>query len=244
MLILEQTNSSRGSAQLFTSTPATQEADLVLACKAGNVAAFEELVTRYDRKLLRVAQHIIHNFEDAQDVVQEAFLKAFQKLGDFRGDSKFSTWLFRIVVNQSLMELRKQKTKQRATTESLVNTEEEDQLPIDFSDWRPNPEALYETSELRELLASALRGIGPGLRVVFVLHDIEGHSLQETAEALGLSVAAVKTRSLRARLKLRERLSPHFKKEANPKARKKAERRSASNIWPSSLDVVRAAASG
>ncbi len=177
-------------------------------------------------------------------MVQEAFLKAFQKLGDFRGDSKFSTWLFRIVVNQSLMELRKQKTKQRATTESLVNTEEEDQLPIDFSDWRPNPEALYETSELRELLAGALRGIGPGLRVVFVLHDIEGHSLQETAEALGLSVAAVKTRSLRARLKLRERLSPHFKKEANPKARKKAERRSASNIWPSSLDVVRAAASG
>jgi len=243
MLILEQTNSSRGSAQLFTSTPATQDADLVLASKAGNIAAFEELVTRYHRKLLRVA-HIIHNFEDAQDVVQEAFLKAFQKLGDFRGDSKFSTWLFRIVVNQSLMELRKQKTKQRATTESLVNAEEEDQLPIDFSDWRPNPEALYETSELRELLASALRSIGPGLRVVFVLHDIEGYSLQETAEALGLSVAAVKTRSLRARLKLRERLSPHFRKEASPKARKKTERRSASNIWPSSLDVVRAAASG
>jgi RNA polymerase sigma-70 factor (ECF subfamily) len=244
MMIPEQTNSSRDAAQPFTSTPATQEADLVLASKAGNVAAFEELVTRYDRKLLRVAQHIIHNLEDAQDVVQEAFLKAFQKLGDFRGDSKFSTWIFRIVVNQSLMELRKQKTKQRATTESLVDAEEESQLPIDFSDWRPNPEELYGTSELRELLASALRDIGPNLRVVFVLHDIEGHSLQETAEALGLSVAAVKTRSLRARLKLRERLSPHFRKEANPKARKKAERRSASNIWPSSLDILRAAAPG
>jgi len=244
MFILEQTNLSRDSAQLFTSTAATQEADLVLASKAGDVAAFEELVTRYDRKLLRVAQHIVHNFEDAQDVIQEAFLKAFQKLGDFRGDSKFSTWLFRIVVNQSLMELRKQRTKQRATTESLVITDEEDQLPIDFSDWRPNPEAQYETSELRELLASALRGIGPNLRVVFVLHDIEGHSLQETAETLGLSVAAVKTRSLRARLKLRERLSPHFRIKGNQKARKKADQRSASNFWPSSLDIVSAAATG
>jgi RNA polymerase sigma-70 factor (ECF subfamily) len=244
MFILEQTNLSRDSAQLFTPTPATQEADLVLASRAGNVAAFEELVTRYDRKLLRVAQNIIHNFEDAQDVVQEAFLKAFQKLGDFRGDSKFSTWLFRIVVNQSLMELRKQRTKQRATTGSLVMTDEEDQLPIDFSDWRPNPEAQYETSELRELLANALRGIGPNLRVVFVLHDIEGHSLQETAEALGLSVAAVKTRSLRARLKLRERLSPHFRIEGNQKARTKADQRSASNFWPSSLEIASAAATG
>ncbi len=243
MFILEQTNLTRGSAQLFTPTPATEEADLVLASKAGNVAAFEELVTRYDRKLLRVAQHIIHNFEDAQDVVQEAFLKAFQKLGDFRGDSKFSTWLFRIVVNQSLMELRKQRTKQRAA-EYSINTEEEDQLPIDFSDWRRNPEAEYETSELRDLLASALRSIGPNLRVVFVLHDIEGHSLQETAEALGLSVAAVKTRSLRARLKLRERLSPHFRIKENQKARKKADQRSASNFWPPSLDIARAAATG
>jgi len=243
MFILEQTNLTRGSAQLFTPTPATEEADLVLASKAGNVAAFEELVTRYDRKLLRVAQHIIHNFEDAQDVVQEAFLKAFQKLGDFRGDSKFSTWLFRIVVNQSLMELRKQRTKQRAA-EYSINTEEEDQLPIDFSDWRRNPEAEYETSELRDLLASALRSIGPNLRVVFVLHDIEGHSLQETAEALGLSVAAVKTRSLRARLKLRERLSPHFRIKGNQKARTKARQRPASSFWPSSLELASAAAIG
>jgi RNA polymerase sigma-70 factor (ECF subfamily) len=120
------------------------------------------------------------------------------------------------------MELRKQKTKQCATTESLINTEEEDQLPIDFSDWRPNPEALYETSELRELLASALRGIGPGLRVVFVLHDIEGHSLQETAEALGLSVAAVKTRSLRARLKASGAIESAFQKRSKSQSSKKS----------------------
>ena len=244
MFILEQTNTGRDSAQLFTSTPATEEADLVLASQAGDVAAFEELVNRYDRRLLRVAQHIVHNLEDAQDVVQEAFLKAFQKLGDFRGDSKFSTWLFRIVVNQSLMELRKQRTKQRSATDSLVMSDEEGQLPMDFSDWRPNPEAEYETSELRELLTSALESIGPNLSVVFVLHDIEGHSLQETAETLGLSVAAVKTRSLRARLKLRERLSPHFKVKGNQKARSKAAQRSASNLWPSSLEIASAAAMG
>jgi RNA polymerase sigma-70 factor (ECF subfamily) len=142
------------------------------------------------------------------------------------------------------MELRKQRTKQRATTEPLVITNEEGQQPIDFSDWRPNPEAQYETSELRELLASALRGIGPNLRVVFVLHDIEGHSLQETAETLGLSVAAVKTRSLRARLKLRERLSPHFRIKGNQKARSKAGQRLASNLWPSSLEIASAAAMG
>lgn len=244
MYIPEQANLSRDSAQLFNPTAATQEADLVLASKAGNVAAFEELVTRYDRKLLRVAQHIIHNFEDAQDVVQEAFLKAFQKLGDFRGDSKFSTWLFRIVVNQSLMELRKQRTKQRAATEYSIDGEEDDRLPVDFSDWRPNPEAEYETTELRELLVSALRSIGPNLRVVFVLRDIEGHSLQETADALGLSVAAVKTRSLRARLKLRERLSQHFRIEGNQKARTKVEQRLIANLCSSSLDIARAAAMG
>ena len=197
-----------------------------MASKAGDIAAFEELVTRYDRKLLRIAQNITHNFDDAQEVVQETFLKAFQKLGDFRGDSKFSTWIFRIVVNQSLMGLRKQRTKQRAGTEFSINAEEEGKLPIDLSDWRPNPEELYKTSELRDLLASALQELRPGLRVVFVLHDIEGHSLQETAEALSLSLAAVKTRSLRARLQLRERLSTHFRKEGKEvswKAHDKAE---------------------
>ncbi len=214
---------SRNTDQLVPSSTPIDDADLVMASKAGDIAAFEELVTRYDRKLLRIAQNITHNFDDAQEVVQETFLKAFQKLGDFRGDSKFSTWIFRIVVNQSLMGLRKQRTKQRAGTEFSINAEEEGKLPIDLSDWRPNPEELYKTSELRDLLARALQELRPGLRVVFVLHDIEGHSLQETAEALSLSLAAVKTRSLRARLQLRERLSTHFRKEVSWKAHDKAE---------------------
>jgi RNA polymerase sigma-70 factor, ECF subfamily len=189
---------------------------LVQASKAGDIAAFEKLVNRYDRKLLRVAQHITHNLEDAQDAVQDTFLKAFQKLDQFQANSKFSTWLIRIVLNQSLMVLRKQRAKQQQGREVyLDHPAGEDKVPFDCSDWRPNPEQLYKASELRELLASTLQELRPGLRMVFVLRDIEGHSLQETAYELGISLAAVKTRSLRARLQVRERLSKYFRMEAN-----------------------------
>jgi RNA polymerase sigma-70 factor, ECF subfamily len=188
---------------------ATDDLALVHASKSGDVAAFEELVKRYDRKLLRIAQHLTHNREDAEDVVQEAFLKAFQHLDQFRENSKFSTWLIRITLNQSLMKLR----KRRPTREVSIDDDfqrEEDNLPIDVADWAPNPEELYRAAELREILRKTLQELGPGLRVVFVLRDIEGLSLEQTAEALDLSVAAVKARSWRARLQLRERLSRYF----------------------------------
>jgi len=100
---LEPINLSRDTEQLVTSSTPIEDADLVMASKAGDSAAFGELVARYDRKLFRIAYHIIHNPDDAQDVVQEAFIKVFQNLGQFRADSKFSTWLYRIVVNRSLM---------------------------------------------------------------------------------------------------------------------------------------------
>jgi RNA polymerase sigma-70 factor (ECF subfamily) len=220
--------------------PLIEDLDLVLATKAGDVAAFGELVARYDRKLLRIAQHITHNLEDAQDVVQETFLKVFQNLDAFRGDSKFSTWLFRIAVNQSLMGLRKQRTKQRAGAEFSLDSEGEGNLPLDFSDWRPNPEELYKTSELRELLTEALQELSPALRVVFVLHDVEGHSLRETAEAVGASLPAVKTRSLRARLQLRERLTAHFKRKANLTAKHQSE--AVGKVWHPLIALARGAA--
>ena len=229
---------SPDSAHVITLSLA-EDGDLVLASKAGDIAAFDQLVTRYNRKLLRIAQHITHNFDDAQDAVQETFLKAFQKLGEFRGDAKFSTWLFRIAVNQSLMGLRKQRTKHRAGAELPINADEEGRLPIDFSDWRPNPEEMYKTSELRGLLTAALQELRPALRVVFVLHDVEGHTLRETAEALDLTLAAVKTRSLRARLILRERLSAYFTNEMSGKT--KAESRFAADYWQSPIKLVRAA---
>jgi len=194
------------------------DADLVMASKAGDSAAFEELVARYDRKVFRIAYHIIHNFDDAQDIVQEAFMKVFQNLGQFRADSKFSTWLYRIVVNQSLMELRKHRKKPPVAMELSIDGEEEGQPPIDLSDWGPNPEEQYKQSELQDLLARLLMDLRPALRVVFVMRDIEGQSLQETAEALALTVSAVKTRSLRARLYLRERLNTHFRQDVDRKA--------------------------
>jgi len=191
---------------------------LVAASNWGDQAAFDEIVARYARKLFRIACHIMHNAADAQDVVQETLIKVFRNLDRFRADSKFSTWLYRIVVNQSLMELRKQRTKASAAGVSL-DPGADGELPIDFSDWRPNPEEQYKQSELADLLNQALEQLRPALRVAFVMHDIEGLSLQETAEALSLSMAAVKTRSLRARLDLRERLAAHFKRDELGKQR-------------------------
>jgi RNA polymerase sigma-70 factor (ECF subfamily) len=195
----------------FVTPSAADDLDLVVATKAGDSAAFEELVARYDRKLFRIAYHIVHNRDDAQDVVQETFVKVCQNLGQFQAHSKFSTWLYRIAVNQSLMELRKRRKPPAAVELSLDADEEGGQLPIDLSDWRPNPEEQYKGSELRELLTRMLLELRPALRVVFIMRDIEGLSLQETAEALALTVAAVKTRCLRARLEIRERLNMHFK---------------------------------
>jgi RNA polymerase sigma-70 factor (ECF subfamily) len=201
------------SAQLAVTTVASDDMDLVHASKNGDVAAFEQLVKRYDRKLFRIAQHITHNREDSEDAVQEAFLKAFQHLGEFREDSKFSTWLIRITLNQALMKLRKQR---RAAKE--VSLEEnfqagEEVLPIEVADWAPDPEQLYRASELRGILTKCLSELRPVLRAVFVLRDIEGLSTAQTAEVLNLSQVAVKARLWRGRLQLRELLNTYFRKE-------------------------------
>jgi RNA polymerase sigma-70 factor (ECF subfamily) len=201
------------SAQLAVKAMASDDLDLVHASKNGDVAAFEQLVKRYDRKLLRIAQHVTHNREDSEDAVQEAFLKAFQHLSDFREDSKFSTWLIRITLNQSLMKLRKQRRAIRDVSLEEDFHAGEDMLPMEVTDWAPDPEQLYRTSELRDILIKALRELRPILRVVFVLRDIEGLSIAETAEVLKLSHSAVKARLWRGRLQLRERLNKYFRKE-------------------------------
>ena len=182
---------------------------LVHACKSGNAAAFEELVKRYDTKLFRIAQHITHNREDAQDAVQEAFLKVFRKLTQFQENSKFSTWLTRITVNESLMKLRKQRHNKEFSIDNNFESEDHS-LTSELADWARNPEELYRGFELRNILRSELQELQPGLRVVFVLRDIEGLSTEETAEVLESTPVAVKARLWRARLKLRERLSKYF----------------------------------
>ena len=188
----------------------TDEMALVHAAKRGDLEAFSQLVNRYDRNIFRIAQHITHNEEDAQDVVQDAFLKAYQNLDQFQENSKFYTWLVRIAVNEALMKLRKRRTDRTVSLDEDVETEE-GSMPREVADWSPNPEQLYGQSELGDILRKTVQGLPPGFRTVFVLRDVEGLSTEETAEMLGLSVPAVKSRLLRARLQLRERLARYFK---------------------------------
>jgi RNA polymerase sigma-70 factor, ECF subfamily len=202
------------SAQLAVREVECDDLDLVHASKNGDVAAFEQLVKRYDRKLLRIAQSVTHNREDSQDAVQEAFLKAYTHLAAFREDSKFSTWLIRITVNQSLMKLR----KHRVTKEESLDDDfqaEGDVLPREVTDWAPNPEQLYWASELRDILIKCLEELSPLLRTVFVLRDIEGLTIDQTVEVLNVSETAVKARLWRARLQLREGLTKYFSKQTH-----------------------------
>ena len=189
---------------------------LVARAKDGDASAFEQLVRQYDRQIFRVAQHITQNREDAEDITQDVFFKAYTKLDQFQGNSKFSTWLVRIAVNESLMRLRKRKTSKTVSMDEDVHTDE-GSIPRDFAEWRPNPEQQYNQAELGDILRKTIQGLPPGFRTVFTLRDIENLSTEETAEALGLSVPAVKSRLLRARLQLRERLSRYFRrKEGQP----------------------------
>ncbi len=185
---------------------------LVQRVRAGDASAYDTLVRKYERQLFRIAQHITQNREDAEDVMQDAFLKAYEKLDQFQGNSKFYTWLVRIAVNESLMRLRKRRTGKLVSMDEDLQTEE-GSVPRDFADWAPNPEQNYNQSELSDILKKTIQGLPQGFRVVFVLRDVDGLSTEETAEALGLSVPAVKSRLLRARLQLRERLSRYFKRK-------------------------------
>ena len=197
-----------------TDYAAAEELALVRSAKAGDVNAFEELVRRYDRNVFRIAQHITQNREDAEDVVQDAFLKAYQNLERFQEQSKFYTWLVRIAVNEALMRLRKRRTGTGRTVSIDEDIEtDDDSIPREIADWSPNPEQMYNQAELKDILSRNIQGLPASFRTVFVLRDVEGLSTEETAEALQLSVPAVKSRLLRARLQLRERLNRYFKKK-------------------------------
>lgn len=191
-----------------SAVPADNESELVAAAKAGDVSAFETLVSRYERKIYRLAQHITQNNEDAEDVSQEAFLKAFEHLGEFQGNSRFYTWLVRIAVNQALMKLRKRRNKDVSLDEDIET--EDNFIPREIEDWGPSPEDRYTQEELARILSQVIGELDPSFRLVFQLRDIDELSTEETAEALGISVPAVKSRLLRARLKLRDRLNRYF----------------------------------
>ena len=206
-----------GTIQTNVTGDTSEDLALIDAARAGDVGAFEQLIKRYDRNVFRIAQHITQNREDAEDVVQDAFLKAYQKLDQFQGNSKFYTWLVRIAVNEALMRLRKRRTDKTVSIDEDLETED-GAMPREIADWSPNPEQNFRQAELNDILSKTIHGLPTGFRTVFVLRDVEGMSTEETAELLDLSVPAVKSRLLRARLQLRERLSKFFKK---PKAGEK-----------------------
>jgi len=190
------------------------EAAIVAQARLGNTGAFNELLRRYERKIFRLALHITQNREDAEDVLQESFLKAYEHLDQFQGQSKFYTWIVRIAVNQALMKLRKRKSDRSVSLDETIDTGE-DNLSREIAAWDENPEQKYSRDELQRILTSAIDGLAPIYRAVFVLRDIDGLSTEEAAEALELSVPAVKSRLLRARLQLREKLTRFFKRKGD-----------------------------
>ncbi len=197
-------------AEVSTAPP--DEEGLVARAQTGDAEAFAELVERYERKIYRLARHITGNDEDAEDVLQEAFLKAYENLPGFQGQSKFYTWLVRIAVNEALMKLRRRKTGRVVSLDETIDTGEET-MAREIAVWEDNPEEQYSREELRRILEEAIETLPPLYRTVFVLRDVDELSTEETASALGISVPAVKSRLLRARLQLRDKLTRFFKRK-------------------------------
>jgi RNA polymerase sigma-70 factor, ECF subfamily len=195
-----------------SSLAASDEATLVAQAREGDAKAFNELVGRYERKIFRLAQHVTQNREDAEDVLQETFLKAYEHLDQFKGDSKFYTWIVRIAVNQALMKLRHRKSDRSVSLDETIDTGE-DTVVREIAAWDENPEQRYSREEINQILEEAVQELAPPYRSVFVLRDMEELSTEETADTLGLSVPAVKSRLLRARLQLREKLTHYFKRK-------------------------------
>jgi RNA polymerase sigma-70 factor (ECF subfamily) len=179
--------------------------ELVRRAQADDERAFGELVTRYESKVYSLGIKMLRNPEDAEDVLQDTFLRAYRGLKSFMGNSTFSTWIYRITANSALMRLR----KKQLPTVSIEDADERD-APITIADWAPGPVEQLLTQETRDAMQQAIEALPPEFRQVFVLRDVEGLSNGEVAEILDLSVAAVKSRLHRARLKVRNRLMSFF----------------------------------
>ncbi len=188
--------------------------DIALATEAkqGDKGAFTELVNRYAQRVFRVARHITKNDQDAEDVLQDTFLKAYSRLGQFEGNAKFYTWIVRVAVNEALMRMRRGKNRVTVSLDQELETSDgaiQRELPAETE----SPEESLSRTELRESLTQAIDSLSEIYRPVFVLRDVEGLSTEETAEMLNLSLPAVKSRLLRARLQLRQKLRRFLKKD-------------------------------
>jgi len=194
---------------MSSSTHSSEDFSLA-ALRAGDRAEFARLVETYSGFIYRLALKLLEEPQDAEDVLQETFIKAYRSLPNFDGRSSLSTWLYRIATNEALMLMRRRKINQISIEEPKETSEDEEQEPLQILDWCCAPEAELMSSEARQVLDQAIDTLPESLRVVFVLRDIEGLSTLETGEVLNLSETAVKTRLSRARLRLREQLTGYF----------------------------------
>ena len=188
--------------------PNDRELELIQRVCRGEHEAFYELVRPYERAIYFAAMGVLDNPADAEEVAQEAVLKAFNGLPRFRRESKFSTWLIQITINEARMRLRKE---HRHLYESIDDQKEDDDgayLPKDFADWRDIPSEELRRKELRNALKRAMAALDPKYREVLVMRDVQHLSIIETAKVLGITEASVKTRLLRARLQMRDALAP------------------------------------
>jgi RNA polymerase sigma-70 factor, ECF subfamily len=186
------------------------DAELVRRAQAGELAAFEALTHRYEERVYSLALRMLRHEQDAEDVTQQTFLSALEALAGFRGEASFSTWLLRIASHAALKVIRKRKGLDTVSLEEATEPREDyDSIPHPeyIADWRQSPEQLVHRHEVRRLLDVALNKLDEKHRLVFLLRDVEGLSVKETAKALGLSEANTKVRLLRARLQLREELT-------------------------------------
>ena len=192
-----------------TATPPNQrEADLIARIKAGERDLFYELIQPYQRTVYAAAYSVLGNPTDAEDAAQEAFLKALAHLGQFRAEAKFSTWLVQITLNEARLRIRKERKGLYSSIDEGAQDEDGDYFPVDYADWREIPSETLQRKELKEALQRALAALKPIYREVLVLRDIEHLSITETAAALDITEASVKTRLLRARLMMRDALAP------------------------------------
>jgi RNA polymerase sigma-70 factor (ECF subfamily) len=194
----------------YAQIPGTGGADdlaLIKLVLAGDRRAFEPLVRKHERRVFRVTLAVLGNVEDAEEAMQDAFIKAYRHLDQFRGESRFTTWLTRIAVNEALQ--KRQARKESVSLDEAPDVESKS-LPGRFEPWTSNPEKLYGKQEIRQLVEGAIQALPPIYRETLVLRDIEEMSAEEAAEALEIKVPALKSRLLRARLLLRESLGRHF----------------------------------
>ena len=212
MPALEQNEQDEAGLPSTAAKPSidSEEGLLIRRIQGGEMDAFYELVRPCERALFLVARGFLKNDADAEEVAQEAVLKAFQNIARFRQEAKFSTWLIQICINEAKMKLRKDRRHLYESIENGQQNDEGDYIPKDFADWREIPSEALEQKELREALTKALESLPEKYRTVLILRDVQHLSINETAKVLGISEVNVKTRLLRARLQMRDAFTPGY----------------------------------